>query len=164
MGFWNDDRPTPSDLRRETMLAGDMVTLGDGNAWRVPTARLFPSSYAINGEGELELHRLSKYDEAYNRAERLGRQWIVAALPEMAEQLKIEEENVQDADLFSCAVDALAMNYRVGKYEAAALELFTTENIWRAITVFCHSDILVEAAKKNIQRQSEELSYGEPEK
>ena len=39
VGYWNDGRPGPADLARNSPVSGHLVRLADGNLWLVPVAR-----------------------------------------------------------------------------------------------------------------------------
>ena len=115
------DKPTPAELQRQTLIAGHGVTLGDGQVWQIPVARLVTGGTA--------LPRRRAYDVAGRKV------WQV----EVAyRQLCEDAEKVwsfhngggvifADDDLDRICSAALSVNYRLGEFEAITLGLFTAE-------------------------------------
>lgn len=121
IGYYRDAKPGPDDLGRAEQYGGHAVRLADGNEWLVPIVRLaggdtgLPKAVKWGKDGALIQTVLPQYAELCIHGE------------ELAEQ--VLENGVIDGDidyLASLCVSALALNYRISKWETSALSLFTT--------------------------------------
>ena len=116
VGAWRDALPGPDDLGRASPPIGWSVTMGDGRSWLVPAARIFPEGTQLPATLILGPDGLSREI----RPE-------YAALSALAERLwGIFETGgpVPFRDLADGAIQALAVNYRLGAAEVNLLRLF----------------------------------------
>lgn len=125
IGFWNDRKPGPEQLARPAGYGGYDVLLGDGNKWRIPVARLisggttFASKMTLDDAGKWIVGGVeNRFADLCARA---------GVLLETLDE-KEDGQEVSDAEAMQLAIDALAANYYIGKWEAAALELLTDFN------------------------------------
>lgn len=51
IGMWNDAKPGPEDLGRETMLRGLPMPLSDHNTWQIPQVKALPTYLNIDETG-----------------------------------------------------------------------------------------------------------------
>jgi hypothetical protein len=130
VGVWNASAPTPADLARPRLLPGDAVTLGDGNAWRVPRVLPFtgedgfqidlPCYATRNAQGQwVNGEVLEEFAAAKRIAERLFDGMIRAELG-AAPRLTTEEA-------LDLSVELLSINYAIGPTEAGLMRLFTLD-------------------------------------
>ncbi|HEX4793721.1 MAG TPA: hypothetical protein VH370_08020 [Humisphaera sp.] len=117
VGYINDERPGPDELARKKMYPGHAVELLDGNEWIIPTAlALVPTVQitlpAIYGMQDGRI--VSKIHPRYRRlCERAFDAWL--------EWTGSKEPSKNDDEWIALAIDALAVNYRVGPTEVAGL-------------------------------------------
>ncbi len=125
IGIWDSERPAPSELRRETFLAGHGVRLGDGNEWTVPVARRFSGGtlleqrMTLDDGGDPLLEVVDSQRHLYDVA--CG---VYDSLTDVG------TFSMDDREVIEIAVEALGVNYRVnGVLAANVLGLFTTSNL-----------------------------------
>lgn len=142
VGMSKADPPKPDDLRRDDFINGHQVKLNDGNEWMIPVARAFPTgtnlpcSLSLGPDGELVFDILERYVPFSKHAERLFLEFYGGLAGESEEEVA---ERLHDLDWFNHAVEALAVNYRVGAQEVSLLKLLTTRNVFevcRAVVDF----------------------------
>jgi len=114
----------PVDLERAETLDGADVTLGDGNEWKIPAARLWPKG-APAGLSALP-HKLVLGEDGEWQTRILPRWETLSRHAEQLLAIRDGDVEVEDADAMTIAVDTLAVNYHVGPLEVSALELLTT--------------------------------------
>ena len=135
-GYWigweNGKQPGPEDLKREELVEGEMVKMGDGHEWLIPMIRstirgtCLPQGHVLNEDGEWSARPMKVYQELSADAERLW-QWfeleIVGddSLPTDAEKDKIAPPSTQELADIVC--HALSVNYKVGRADVSALGL-----------------------------------------
>lgn len=123
IGWWTDRKPRPEHLALREMIFGHQVMLLDGHEWMVPLARPFaggevlPQVTTLGEDGEPVRLIADRYRALREHADRLYDDWLA----DIGGGAKLNQD---DADRM--AVAALGTNYRIGKYEAAALELLDT--------------------------------------
>ena len=153
------ERPGPAELlrNRNETVDGYPVTLGDGNEWTVPLARVFPAgtrlpeSLGIGPDGAVVRAILPKYIAASRDAERIFDciRDDYGILPDDVDR----PAPIEDDEAFHLAAAALAINYRIGPVEASALGLLTTNNTSTVLMAFCDMPGFLNAreadAKKN---------------
>lgn len=165
VGYYTDAPPGPLDLARDKLLAGEAVSLQDGQPWIVPLAR----SYSERGEGDqseltwtVQLpQRLDlAADGKWTTSGVIGR---YAALWELAEGwLRVRDATASEADFsrfdfqgqIDGAVLALSANYRLSRVEAALLGLFSDELTKRVLDTLCDLETLLAWCKKKAMRES----------
>jgi hypothetical protein len=135
IGYWKDSPPTPHSLARAKRLAGDAVTLADGQAWQVPRFWW----HAAEDGFQLQLPRYYDLDDAG--------EWVYgdvdeafADLKPVADRLLAGVYRTSDAtppltttELLAVAPQLLAVNYAVAPLECAMLKLFKRDGSLRRI-------------------------------
>lgn len=123
VGTWGETQP--EGLARARQIAGHRVRLEDGHEWLVPVARSFavgsvlPQRLVLGEDGKTwEGRPLARFVAISARAARVARV-LFDELEEGEGPLVVLGEG---ADI---AVEALAINYRIGPVEAAALGLLS---------------------------------------
>ncbi len=124
LGWERDHPPTPADLQRETMYPGHVVTMADGQEWTVPIVQTIigdaalPTIYGIDANGALLKNKvLPAFERLWDLTRRL-----YAAIENFDVTKITEPESVE----LLCS--ALALNYRVARWEVLNLGLLTVEN------------------------------------
>jgi hypothetical protein len=126
IGYANDGRPGPEDLKRPNPIQGHHVRLSDRKAWLVPAVRAargssaIPQGIALGPDGELVVEDLPQYAELAAGADRLW-DWVWGRL-----------NGLPYTELIRTVGTALSLNYRVGPLECSALRLLTTANVAEA--------------------------------
>lgn len=123
IGYWRDVVPGPQDLARDVQVAGHLVELADGREWIIPLVRQFDGGTAVpqvikfRADGSVEHDINPKYSEFYSRGMQV---WESVA---QDNKWGPSEEWILDT-----AIEALTVNYHVGKWEVSALGLLDTRN------------------------------------
>lgn len=135
LGVWLDDPPTARDLARPTMSAGHAVILRDEQRYIVPCVRLaigftgLSEVYRFDESGQIAATIEDRHRALWDRACRL--------FGEMAQAIGLPTEDpvepLSRGERFESAVEALAINYRVGPAEIAARELVDTATIQKIL-------------------------------
>jgi len=137
LGYETGTLPAPEVLRRDRPLEGYLHTLGDARDWEVPIVRKagrisrLPRSMGIDSEGRFTLSPLPEFDAAWDAA---GKMFDHIFSP----------DPFPFSEAFALCVEVLALNYRIGPREAAALKLFTTENFERVFEAAVDMPLVVE--------------------
>jgi hypothetical protein len=149
------------------MLSGHLVTLGDGQRWRVPIAR------AIDAEAELltygnVLPRAVDVDDdgewtPAGTVARYAPLWEIATsywharvhAEELDEGIKFDFAGERDA-----ALAALAANYRIGKAEVGLLGLFNDQAILQILDALIDMPTFEAWCKKKLAAASVGSSTG----
>lgn len=128
VGWWTEDPPTPTGLQRIDGLAGHAVQLGDEQEWIVPVAVLceggnnLEQALTLGDAGELVANVAGKHARIWEHALRVrDNAFIGMGLRERGDVPELTEREEWDY-----AVEALALNYRVGAPEVSLLHLLTT--------------------------------------
>ncbi len=155
IGFTKGLPPQPRDLARADLIDGHAVTLEDGNEWVVPIGRVFglggaryrrlrigPGGRVVGGAAIARLEAVERDAERF---------WRTVFPPEKkAPEDPAAAPVMTDEEQAEAAVRALAVNYRIGRYEAMnALGLLTEENVARVLLALIDGPRLTEALKKN---------------
>jgi hypothetical protein len=147
VGYYDEARPGPADLARGRQLAGHYVRLADGADWLVPVARgwsddetnpgwfhAVPRLAAIDEAGEWisgdvvpEFRQLWELAVAYWDARAEAAAAVTDAGGEGA-RAAVELRIDTFGGLLDAAAFALGTNYRLSKWEIAALGLFDTSS------------------------------------
>lgn len=127
VGYWNEAKPGPEELVRDTMLPGYPYELMDGHVWRVPLVRRY--------EGEVHccsLPRLMDFDEDGNPIDgdvmqQYRHLWELTkpVVDDLLLQYGLAEESPQPLgknDTVKIAVSLLQANYRVSLPELVMLQ------------------------------------------
>jgi hypothetical protein len=135
IGTWNDAIPNERSLRRNSIIDGHRVSLGDGGQYIIPLARKFPAgsnlpmAMVLTADG-LTLRQKPQFAKFCGRAEKLWRQfcremgWIA---PDADDAMTAEEQ-------FALAVEALGLNYHLGGEECSMLGLIDTASLPEILT------------------------------
>jgi len=116
IGFYKDDPPKPEHLMRP---ANEMISGHNVNGWMVPIARVYPDgtnlpeSFVLNDSGEWESEIKAEF---LNVSKRCETAWEIIT---RQDDVELPNENF----LVDLAVDAIAINYYVSKYEISAAKL-----------------------------------------
>lgn len=123
-GYWlgtdTENRPTPPELVRPTVVSGYEYQLGDDWDWICPVIRRpdgtpnIPQAWGENGSGFVETV-LTQWDWAWKLSERI---WNVF----------VGDEDAERAEAWDICCQLLSINYRVGKHEITKLGLITSDN------------------------------------
>jgi len=159
---------TASDLARVEQLDGHSVRLEDGSDWLIPVARSFvngcvlPQSLALGPDGSVVTEVLPRYVAFSKRAESIWENFIADCKTQSGEPVETVEpsESFTVADYFNIAVEALALNYRVGPQEVSLLRLLTTANVLRIAQAIIDVPTLLELSKKKGQSDEPQCSGG----
>ncbi len=145
--------PRPDDLRRQAALRGHSVTLGDGEQWIVPVARLctrdageirwtigLPRKYEIGEDGQWYYGAIvQRYQRLWDIATRwwdeVARGQIVGA------QMEVE---LTVGECLDMAAEVLRANYRVGPTELSMLGAFESGSYSAVLDALCDLETLVE--------------------
>ncbi len=144
VGYWIGEKVDPVKLERDLQLSGIMITLGDGNKWRIPTARMItggtilPQSICYSNR-KMKYKVKSQYIDFYNAGERLC-QYICG-----------EDVEFSDVDMLDIVYQAIMLNYNVGFDEINILELVSTD-LFSAITFAIIGEDLTTKKKRLSQR------------
>ena len=128
-GYWlgidTENKPTPPDLIRPTIVSGYEYRLGDDWDWICPVLREpngspnVPQSWGENGDGFTE-KILPQWEWAWKLSEKI---WNVF----------IGDEDIERAEAWDICCQLLSINYRLGKHEVTKLGLVTSDNY---VTIF----------------------------
>ena len=130
-GFYTDDRPTPADLQRPSLIGGYRVRLEDGNEWLVPIARQFPEgsqlprTLLLGPDGKLVAEIRAEYIALWKSACRVW-QSIAGQQPTAKNEIHTD---LEEATCWRIAIEALAVNYRLGVTEANLLRLIGSQTL-----------------------------------
>lgn len=125
VGFWTDNPPRPATLLRDDPIDGEPVTLGDGQTWQIPTARLPPNKTRlplvlkwVGGPetGEVVTQVVPAWKWLWDLAADVWNRWFT------------NQVGATSVD-YLMAVRVLGANYRVGPVECSLLGLLTTTGI-----------------------------------
>lgn len=165
IGWSKDHPPTPEHLERRDMMRGHLVTLADGNQWRIPVARAWS---AEDGQGSVYI-ALPRYRELvdgewtqgdvvpqfmalYAAASKWWTVWM-----QICEQLDGKVE-LTFADETDYAVLALRANYYIDRFEVAALKLLVDSSVLEILNALIDWPTIVEWQKKKTDAPSGGLS------
>jgi len=140
LGWEPGDLPGPAELARPDMVGGHEVVLAGGK-WEVPVARCFPQGtrlpqrVLLGPDGGVTLTLRKDYLGLFERAEALAGEVYGKLAAGEAEDVAPDRSTVgvTVADGVLLALDALAVNYRLGWPEANALELLDTQGVMRVL-------------------------------
>lgn len=164
-GVWTDDPPTPEALLRDEPIRGGDARLADGHVWDVPVC---VPAY-VRGMGGMTLpmrYDLSEADEliAVVRDEYKGIADRCHGYYERYVGLRKDPEDReawtrQFNDDVSLAVDLLALNYRVGRFEAiAVLGLLGDREFVRVLNAAIEAEAIQDAIDQLLAEQGEKKS------
>lgn len=153
VGWYQDGQPTPGELLRRNAVGGVPVGLGDGREWFMPRPEDWPramrydTAAGVFVDGEvLPAHR-----------EIVGR--IEAVTPEIVNAIAADVACEVEGGVELIA-DALAANYRVGRFEVGALGLLVSGQTDLALFVLCGVERIMDAVKKKQASQAGDTGLG----
>lgn len=162
VGRWNEDRITPDSLARPEQCDGPLVTLADGQPWRVAQARKFleldsgplyvsslPHDLDLNEQGKWVR---SKVSAAYADLSQMAEAYWSA----MIDAISTEKDQFQYDDLDRLCVASLSANYYVSDVELALLG---------AYSIRCRESIVsavldLEFARKMLEKKTDAAPDG----
>lgn len=147
--------PRPADLLRAETLPGHWIELEDGEPWLVPVARridlvnrvdhgvVLPRGFDVDADGEWTLMPLPRFREFAERVEAIWQEFC-AFVEEPAKGL-------DELRWLDTAAEALALNYRVSRWELATpLPRLTTVNVENVIAALLDVPTLLEVARRQV--------------
>lgn len=151
IGYERARKPAPDDLARKELVSGYRLEI-EGREWIVPVARLLPGTLRLNADGSgVETQILPRYRELSEKA--------------LALRVRLQEGGgeVGDLERFDTATEALSINYRLGRWEASALELWTTQSALTAVWFLIDEPLLRESGgpEKNPENAAEAANGGD---
>lgn len=139
------EKINPDTLLRDEVVDGHFVKLEDGNEWLIPVARVFPigtnlpESLVLGPDGQLVKEILPRFAAFTQKAD------------EVFEFFR-KEKGLLQTEAWEIAVEALAINYHVGRQEVSALRLLTTANIAKIMQAIIDMPTAMAAEKKKIEQ------------
>lgn len=134
VGFLPSLLPGPDDLRRDEMLAGHDVVMGDGKGWRLPRLMRrtgvsdLPRAYGFDGDGNFCMDVLRPYRAIAAKGGRIY-EVVVATLDAVARG-ENPGVDIGIGEATGIIADALSMNYRIGRVELGILELVRSDHLF----------------------------------
>jgi len=165
IGYQNDCKPGPGDLKRINQLDGHEVELGDKNEWLIPVARRFdsgcvlPKAIFLDGAGILTGKILDEYVSFSKQAEEIFND--LCATLDKDEDYKYKVNTF--GYMFDIALEALEINYNISKWEMSILKLLTTKNANKINLAIIDFDIMKvmadaeETLKKKESAQTQDI-------
>ncbi len=157
LGRWKDVPIPPEDLLRPEPVGGWPVRLDDGNDWLVPVAIpqsdvcALPRVYRLEPDGSTREEVPAKYQALVKAAGK-----ITAAMRAGLEAATSSRVEVEIPEPFDTAVEALRVNYRLGRREASFLGILTTENYMKVFAAL----VDWEAAQASAREEKEAVASG----
>jgi hypothetical protein len=148
VGYYNEAKPTPSDLQREKLLRGPKIRLADDNAWQIPIVRRFDDA-AQRWESELPAYL--DYDDVGKLItgaplREYSHLWDVTAPLADARFMKDvgeEASEVTEQQVVAAVVALVQANYVVALPELIALGALQESDLAMIAMVACRYEALV---------------------
>jgi len=121
LGWARDSLPGPEDLQRGEVRDSYRFTLSDGAEWLCPVARALPSYWGFDDDDNRVRKLRPEFRELSERADAAWHNWN-------AEEGHFDPEWIAGLEAAELCVSALALNYRVGAREMAALGMPSAED------------------------------------
>jgi len=118
LGFATDSPPGPEDLIRPEAAVAWGVKMGDGKKWLVPSQKVMPKYWDVDGDGEAFKKSRPEYTALSEKAGALYDVFVEQGFDGLLEWISKRAPEMRDT-----AIEALRLTYRVTKYEIAALGL-----------------------------------------
>ena len=163
VGYHTANPPTEKALARESQINGYEIELLEGQKYRIPLARCFPSgtqlpqTMIMTETGVLDYKLLPKYVEFSKQAELLwcdfARQigWM-----EGPQEMSREQE-------WMLARGALGLNYHIGCDEINLLNLFSTINFEKVLFAIVDEPTIRAVMKAGIEKKKREITKSRAE-
>lgn len=132
VGYWNEAKPGPEDLRRAQLIRGPKIQLADGNAWQIPIVRHFDDSLQ---RWQSELPAYFDYDEAGKIIKGEPRDeyaYLWDATAPLADQL-LDGQSLDDQEVFRSVEALLQANYVVALPELMVLRVLADDELIASI-------------------------------
>lgn len=125
LGFYNEQRPTPAELERETELRVWPVRLADGNEWNIPVAMYFtePVLPKVYGADPETGKRIEKDRPGYLEFSKLATAHLECVLEAEGEAAYQYDPD----DLYNLAVEAICVQYKLTPFHINALDLLSPQ-------------------------------------
>lgn len=160
-GYWvglEQPWPAPEDLIREMGIGGHQLQLSDGKVWKVPVLHRWDESKLCHvpnlpktmrpraGGGGVEYVVRPEYEAADALAEELAAGFFA-------------NRTVQADEAFDRAVKVLAVNYRIGPFEAGLLGVLNDADILKVLAIAIDAPTIEAQA---MAMQVDGVEYHEP--
>ena len=168
LGYWDDAKPTPSDLARAKQLPGPTVELADGHRWMVPLVL----SLDLQAERyETALPTRWDFDDDGNWVRgAVGDEYAAlwdAATPfaderfEMAAGREVARVEMDEQRLLACVTTLLQANYAVGQAELVMLGALADDQSTALVPLLaCDFFELVQRAEAQKKSESQPVTSG----
>lgn len=117
LGWFADRPPSAEDLARVEQAGGHETDLPNSPGWVVPVARGLESNISLDRDGKLVMTPLPKFAPFMASLEKI--------MPIM-----LGETEMGWGEFVDLIASILGVNYRVSRWELAALGVLTTESLW----------------------------------
>lgn len=124
LGYVTASPPGPGELEREEAVVSWGVILGDKNRWFVPSQKVLPAYWNIDDDGEMIQQLRPAYTALSKEAGVLFDFYMAKGLDATFEMILEKKAEMRDL-----AIRALALNYRVTKWEVAVLGLLDDSGV-----------------------------------
>lgn len=155
VGYWNDAKPGPQDLQRETMLRGPLIKFADGNQWQIPIVRKW-----MEDRYESELPALLDYDSTgkITRGKPLAKYAELWDATTAIADAHVSGEAYTEDQLYDALFRLLAANYVVSFVELVSLGALADDGaIGVAVLASCRYDMLIDWIDST-QKKTESLA------
>lgn len=141
-----DTRPGPEQLQRPDMVSGDSVVLEDGNEWQIPAITALPVAFCLTN-GQIDCGPSDRFAGLREDADRVYQKFVMDVA---AQAGHVAGTDLTYGELFDISARAISINYRVSKWEIAALRLLTTDSVVKVASAMVDIGSILEASKKNV--------------
>jgi hypothetical protein len=163
IGYWLDNPPTESNLRRPVLVNHYKVTLNNGQAWAVPVVRLYSGktvldeTVTLDGAGNIKYKTQKRYEAL---CERVNSLWgdIAIETGQSPGPFKLD-----DKARYELATEVMQLNYNIGPQEISMMELFTKNNlseIFRAVLDIPYLEKALELLDQEVKKKLEPITPG----
>lgn len=148
VGYWNDAKPGPGDLRRRELLRGPQLKLTDGQAWQIPIVRHFDDA---SQQWESDLPALLDIDDAGKLIKgtplkEYSHLWDVTtplADTQFANDSEISSREVTEEQVVTAVVALLQANYVVALPELIAIGALQEADLAMIALASCRYEALI---------------------
>ena len=151
--------PGPADLLAEKFVEGEPVAIGE-QSWTIPICRsvvrgaTLPRAMVLGADAKSwEFRELPEFAALCRAAERVWTMWSETQAKAAATD-QPAETSLSWAEVAPIAVDALAVNYRVGPVEVSMLGLLTTQTMHDVLMAMIDYFELVRVNESTMQKKS----------
>jgi hypothetical protein len=152
LGYDKEKPPMPKDILREDALAGHLCKLGDGENWLIPICRAIQTGaffekgiqFALSESGEWEERIRPEFTKLCKDIEVL---YSAFSAQYFGQEITVDDG--ENFNQFDACERALALNYRISKWEIDALSLFTQEALTLIAQAMIDVPTILDVVKKN---------------